>query len=55
MKTIKQQQKYLFIGIRAYQLTGTQITEEQADYIADLIKDATTIEEQNTLIINYLK
>jgi hypothetical protein len=45
---------YELMALRAYDLTGETISEEQAAQLIKLIKKTTTIAEQNTIIINYL-
>ena len=45
---------YRTMSLRAYALTGKEITEEQAKVLIKLIKKTTSITEQNTLITNYL-
>jgi len=46
---------YRRMSLRAYYLTGKEITEEEAKQLIKLIKKTTTKEEQDAIIINYLK
>ena len=45
---------YRAMSLRAYALTGKEITEEQAKVLINLMKKKTSITEQNTIITNYL-
>ena len=45
---------YRTMSLRAYGLTGKEITEEQAKTLIKLIRKTTDIDEQNTIIITYL-
>lgn len=46
---------YRTMSLRAYALTGDEITEAQAKQLIKLIKKTLTKEEQDEIIINYLK
>jgi hypothetical protein len=46
---------YRRMSLRAYSLTGKEITEEEAKQLVKLIKKTTKKEEQDAIIINYLK
>jgi len=45
---------YRTMSLRVYDLTGEEITEEQAKTLIKLIRKTTDIDEQNTIIITYL-
>ena len=45
---------YASMSFRAYVLTSVEITEDQAKQLIKLIKKTTTVEEQDTIITNYL-
>lgn len=46
---------YRRMSLRAYNLTGKEITEEQAKQLVKLIKKTTDIAVQNELITKYLQ
>ena len=45
---------YRRMSLRAYELTGKEITEDEAKQLIKLIKKTDDIDVQNNLIINYL-
>mgnify|MGYP000506915579 CR=1 FL=1 len=42
------------MGLRTYEVTATQINNEQAEKLIKLIKKVTTLAEQETIITNYV-